>query len=55
MKKIALTLKELESLLTLVSIAVAGPEGEGDYQDFDYKSMDSAQRKLIKMRDGLES
>ena len=45
MQRIRFTTKELDLILEMTAIAEAGPQGEGDYQDWDtegkYKIMDS--------------
>lgn len=44
--RVRLTDKEISALRSLVAIADAGAEDEGDYQSFDYDSMRSADDKL---------
>ncbi len=41
---------ERNALLALIAIAEASPEGEGDYQDFDYRAMNRAREKLQDMQ-----
>lgn len=44
-----LTRKEIYALLELISAAMSGPEGEGDYQDTDYPAVRRARVKLFAM------
>lgn len=47
MRRPVFTEDEIECIISMIGIASSGPEGEGDYQEFDYKSMRSAYGKLI--------
>ena len=54
MQRIRFTTKELDLILEMTAIAEAGPQGEGDYQDWDtegkYKIMDSLTVKAAELR-----
>ena len=45
-KPVYLTKRERSVIFSMICIAEAGEEGEGDYQEFDYKAMDSVAKKL---------